>query len=43
MNRAAEIIDETCYPFALIVITLVVAACVTSAVASTVVALLAQA
>jgi len=31
MSRAAEIIDESRYPFALIVITLVVAASVTSA------------
>ena len=43
MNRAAEIIDETRYPFALIVITFVVAASVTSVLASTVVTLLAQA
>jgi len=43
MNRAAEIIDESRYPFALILITFVVAASVTSAVASTVVTLLAQA
>lgn len=37
MNRATEIIDESRYPFALIVITFVVAAGVTSAVASTLV------